>query len=172
MPAAGTGKLSDDQLDSVLSGQPSRKERRAERRRQRPQRSRLTWRVLLFTLLVLGVIGGAFATIQWYGTSTYYVAFDGDEVVIYQGRPGGILWVDPELEERTGIERTDVPERYVPAILAGNEQPSLARAQQLVSNIERDIDDGETDSGAPTTSTTEGAGTTTSSTAGTTTQAN
>ena len=56
------------------------------------------------------MIGGAIATIQWYGTSTYFVAFDGDEVVIYQGRPDGILWIEPELVERTGIDRADVPD--------------------------------------------------------------
>jgi serine/threonine protein phosphatase PrpC len=169
MPATGRGELSDDQLDSVLSGRPSRKERREERRRRRSQRTRLTWRVLLFTVLVLGVIGGALATIQWYGTSTYFVAFEGDEVVIFQGRPGGILWVDPELEERTGIDRADVPPRYVPGILAGNEQPSLAKAREHVANIERDIDALEADPGTSTTSTTSGDGSTTSSTAGTTT---
>jgi protein phosphatase len=173
MPAGSTSRLSDDELDSVRSPRPPRSERRAERRRQRTQRTRLTWRVLLFTLLVLGVIGGALATIQWYGTGAYYVSFDGDEVVIYQGRPGGILWVDPELEERTGIDRADVPERYVPAIIAGNEQPSLAKARQLVGNIERDIDEGDTGTGTSTTTTTRTTGSTTSSTAGsTTTQAN
>ena len=33
----------------------------------------------VFTVLVLAVIGGAFATIQWYGTSTYFVGFDDDD---------------------------------------------------------------------------------------------
>jgi protein phosphatase len=159
-PARGRGRLSEDELDAVRSAGPSRKERRAERRARRNQRTRLTWRVLLFTVLVLGVIGGALATIQWYGTSTYYVGFDGDEVVIYQGRPDGILWVDPELEERTGIDRADVPARNVPAILAGNEQPSLAKAREFVSNIERDIDDRDEGPGTSTTSSTAGTTTT------------
>lgn len=174
-PGADPGDgLSDDQPDSVLTGRPSRRQRRAERRSQRSQRTRVTWRALLFTLLVLGVIGGAFATIQWYGTSTYFVGFDGDEVVIYQGRPDGLLWIDPELEERTGIDRADVPERSVPAIVAGNEQPSLAKAREFVANIERDIDEGGPGTGSSTTTTTRGSASgTTSSTAGsTTTQAN
>lgn len=173
MPAVDPGEgLSDDQLDSVLTGRPSRKERRADKRAQRSRRTRLTWRALLFTLLVLGVIGGAFATIQWYGTSTYFVGFDDDKVVIYQGRPDGILWIDPKLVKRTSIDRADVPERYVPAIVAGNEQPSLAKAQQLVGNIERDIAEDGSGTGSSTTTTRPG-GSTTSSTAGsTTTQAN
>jgi protein phosphatase len=140
---------------------------RKERRAAAGPRTRFTWRMLLFVLLVLGVIAGAIATIQWYGTSTYFVAFDGDEVVIYQGRPDGILWIEPELEERTGIDRADVPERFLPRIDAGNEQPTLAKARLLVSNIEAGIDD------AATTSTSTTSSSTTSTTAGTTTtQAN
>ncbi len=110
---------------------------------QRPPRAslreRVTWRSLAFTVVVLVVLGGAFATIQWYGTSTYYVGFHGDEVAIFQGRPGGLLWIDPELESGTGIERDDVPRRYLPDLEDGREQSSLAAAQRYVSNIERDI---------------------------------
>jgi PPM family protein phosphatase len=118
---------------------PSRRERRAARKAERSGRSRLTWRVVLFTVLLLAVLGGAVATIQWYGTSTYFVAFDGDEVAIYQGRPGGLLWIDPELEDDTGIKRDEVPARYLRALEAGHEHPSLADARTYVSNIERDI---------------------------------
>lgn len=135
-------------------GGPSRRERRAERRAERKanrsSRTRLTWRVVLFTLLLLAVIGGAFATIQWYGTSTYYVGFHGDEVAIYQGRPGGLLWIDPTLEQDTGIKRDEVPARYLPALEAGHQQSSLSAARVYVSNIERDI----IDHAAPTTTTT------------------
>jgi len=169
LPTVDPGEgLREDDLDSVRTGRPSRRQRRAERRARRSQRSRLTWRVLLFSVLVLAVIGGAVATVQWYGTSTYYLSFDEDEVVIFQGRPGGLLWIDPELEERTGVDRADVPDRYLSDIDAGDEQPSLAKARQRVANIERDIDE----AGGPdsTTSTTRSTTTTTAGT--TTTQAN
>jgi protein phosphatase len=167
MSAADAAGLSDEQLESIRTERPSRAERRANRRgaRKRGGRTRITWRVLVFVVLVLAVIGGALATIQWYGTSTYYVAFEQDEVVIYQGRPGGILWVDPELEDRTGIERNDVPSRFLDALDAGSEQPSLAEAQAFVANIERDIEELE-DSTSPTTTRPSS---TTSTTAGTTT---
>jgi protein phosphatase len=133
-------RLSDDELDATRSKpKQKRSERRAERKAARSTRTRVTWRVILFTLLLVAVIGGAFATIQWYGTSTYYVGFDGDEVTIFQGRPGGLLWIDPTLEDGTGILREEVPERYVPSLEAGHQVPSLARANQYVSNIERDI---------------------------------
>ncbi|MEQ1786927.1 MAG: Stp1/IreP family PP2C-type Ser/Thr phosphatase [Acidimicrobiales bacterium] len=159
-PADG---LTDEELEGVLVPpveRPSRKQRRAAR----GPRTRFTWRVLLFLLLVIGVIGGAVATIQWYGTSTYFVGFDGDEVVIYQGRPDGILWIDPELQERTRIDRADVPERYLPLIIAGNEQSSLAKARQVVANITRDIDAATPTPDRTTTTTTTAGSTTTQAT--------
>jgi PPM family protein phosphatase len=170
MPAIAAEGLSDEELESILTGTPSRAERRAERKRT--PRTRFTWRVLVFLVLLVAVIGGALATIQWYGTSTYYVTFEDDEVVIYQGRPGGILWVDPELVEHTGIQREDVPARYVAAIEDGNEHPSLEEAHAYIDNIERDIE--ALDEGTnPTTTTTTRPGSTTTTTPGaTTTQAN
>ncbi len=110
-----------------------------EPRERRSLRGRTTWRTIAFAVGVVLVIGGAFATIQWYGTSTYYVGFDGDEVAIFQGRPGGVLWIDAELEDRTGIERDEVPERYLRALDDGVEHSSLARANRYVSTIEGSI---------------------------------
>lgn len=147
-------RLSEEALDGVLTQtKPTRRARRAQRKEERSQRSRITWRVLLFVVLLLAVLGGALATIQWYGTSTYYVAFDGDEVAIYQGRPGGLLWIEPELEEATDVPRDDVPARYLGDLEAGREYSSLADARQFVSNIERDIEErmAATTTTAPTT---------------------
>ena len=142
----------------AVGAKSTRRQRRAERKAAKQRRTRFTWRLALFLLLIVGVIGGAVATIQWYGTSTYFVGFDGDEVVIFQGRPGGLLWIDPEVARRTGIDREDVPEVYLQGLIAGNEQPSFARARTLVVNIERDrdelVDSTTTTSTTSTTSTT------------------
>ncbi len=103
------GGLSDDELDSAAPPEPTSRKQRRRRRRARPADPAHLAGCSSSCCWSLGVIGGAVATIQWYGTSTYFVGFDDDEVVIYQGRPGGLLWIDPELVERTGIERADVP---------------------------------------------------------------
>ena len=156
IPAA-EGGLTDEQLEAVREApKPTRAERRAERKRT--TRTRVTWRVIAFVLLLLAVVGGAIATIQWYGTSTYFVAFDDGEVVIYQGRPDGILWIEPQLEERTNIDEDDVPARFVEAIRARSEQATLEEARQLVRNVRRDIEEREERSETTTTTT---AGTTT-----------
>ncbi|MSO88094.1 MAG: serine/threonine-protein phosphatase [Acidimicrobiia bacterium] len=128
---------------------------RQQRRANRSRGSRFTWRTALFLLLLIAVLGGAVATIQWYGTSTYFVGFQGDDVVIYQGRPGGLLWIDPTLVERTTINRRAVPPSYTASLTAGNEQPSLAAARLVVANIERDRDrDAAREASTPTTTTT------------------
>jgi serine/threonine protein phosphatase PrpC len=135
---------------SSSSSPTGRRARRAARKEARAGRSRFTWRVVLFAILTVGVIGGAVATIQWYGTSTYYVGFDGDEVAIFRGRPGGLLWIDPTLEQDTAIKRAEVPARYLAALEAGHQHSSRAEAELYVSNIERDI----INTAPPTTTTT------------------
>ncbi|MEO7430237.1 MAG: Stp1/IreP family PP2C-type Ser/Thr phosphatase [Acidimicrobiales bacterium] len=136
--AIGATAPSGPRTDSEKVG---RRAQRASRKAERAHRSRLTWRVLLFALLIAAVVGGAFATIQWYGTSTYYVGFDGGDVAIFKGRPGGLLWIEPTLEQDTAINRTEVPARYLAALEAGHQHSSLADAELYVSNIERDIID-------------------------------
>ena len=133
-------RLADDGIESTrATGKSGRTERRAARKAARSTRSRLTWRVVLFTLLLAGVVGGAFATIQWYGTSTYYVGFHRGEVAIFQGRPGGLLWVDATLEQDSGIKRDEVPAQYLADLEAGHQHSSLVEAKRYVSNIERQI---------------------------------
>jgi PPM family protein phosphatase len=117
-------------------------------------------------VLLAAVLGGAFATIQWYGTSTYYVGYDGDEVAIFRGRPGGLLWIDPTLEIDTGIMRDEVPAAYRSALEAGHEHSSLAQAERYVSNIERDIAQQAEREAATTTTTTTTEAPVTTTTAG------
>jgi protein phosphatase len=129
------------------------------RHRTKPPR-RFTWRVALFTLLVLGVLGGAFATIQWYGRAAYFVGFSGDEVAIFRGRPGGLLWIDPERVETTGLLRENVPQDTVDILEAGKEQPSLDDAQGYVQQLEDRVaelegdDEPDSTTTLPTTTTT------------------
>ncbi len=164
-PGSG-GSVSSEQRDSALAATaPTRSERRAERRRTRRARTRFTWRVAMFLLLVVGVVGGALATIQWYGTSTYFVGFDGREVTIFQGRPGGLLWIDPSIEVSTGIERDEVPARTLDRLDDGVEQSTLAQAERFVANLERDID-AATPTTTPSTTTTTITTTTTTAGAG------
>jgi protein phosphatase len=95
---------------------------------------------VVFVLLVLGVIGGAAGATVWYARASYFVGLDGDQVAIYKGRPGGLLWFDPTLEQRTSIPKADIPPAVLPAIEAGREEPTLADAKAYVANLKDQID--------------------------------
>ncbi len=104
------------------------------------RRRRVTWRVVLFTFVLGAIVVGAIATIQWYGRSTYFVGFQGDQVAIFKGRPGGLLWIDPSLVTSTDLERDRVPPARLRDVENGKEQASLAEAQRYVNNITAEAD--------------------------------
>jgi hypothetical protein len=132
------------------------------------RRNIVTWRVLVFGLAFAIIIGAAIGTIIYTGTNTYYVGFDGETVAIYQGRPGGVLWIDPQLQERTDITRSEVPEGLLGELDAGKQQPDLTAARQYVSNIESQIASAPPTTIGPTPTSTP-SGSTTESTAATST---
>ena len=93
---------------------PSRRERRRARRRERRLargRRLITFRTLLFVILLAAVVVGAFAAIRWYDINSYFVRAQGNELVIYQGRIGGLLWYHPREVPggRTGVTTAASP---------------------------------------------------------------
>ncbi|HEY8546220.1 MAG TPA: Stp1/IreP family PP2C-type Ser/Thr phosphatase [Acidimicrobiales bacterium] len=177
------GAYSDEALDdetSVTSRLRSARHRRkdGEARHAAPRKPRrFTWRVALFSLLVLALIGGVFATIQWYARAAYYVGFDGDEVAIFRGRPGGVAWIEPELEESSGLTRDQLPDDVILTLEEGKEESSLKGAQRYVNTLEdrvAELEEQARDDEPPATTTTTvppGATATTAPTGPTTTQA-
>jgi protein phosphatase len=123
-----------------------------------PKPRRLTWRVVLFLLLFLVVLGGAAGAVGYYARHTYFVGFQGDSVVIFKGKPGGVLWFKPTVEERTTLTRVQVPPSQVDRVNRGHEEGSLDSARQYVK-----------DALTPTTTTTTTTTSTTTSTTTTTT---
>jgi protein phosphatase len=118
---------------------PSRRERRrAKRRERRIARGRrlITYRTLLFVILLGGVLAGAWYAVRWYDTNSYFVGVDHNELVIYQGRIGGFLWYNPVEVQRTGATTADVPATYLDQLHAGVEESSVASAANYVRNLE------------------------------------
>ena len=119
---------------------PTRKQRKAAKRAQRrelqgPRQPLFTWRVLLFVIFVIGVIGVTFAAITYFARDTYYVGFDGNQVVIYRGHPGGTLWIKPDVVERTDYTRSEIPASAIPDIEAGKTEPSVDDAHTYLTNL-------------------------------------
>jgi PPM family protein phosphatase len=85
------------------------------------------------------------------------VGFAGDDVAIFHGRPGGVLWIEPELVERTELTRDDVPADTVAAIQAGKQEESLSQAENYVETLGERIDEIEAEQQATTTTSTTAA---------------
>jgi protein phosphatase len=119
-----------------------------------PRPRRFTWRVFVFGLALIGLLVATAGAVAWYGRNTYFISFDADEVVIYKGRPGGFLWFDPTLEERSGIDRRDVPPGLVDEIDAGRDQATLGDARRFVANLADQVEATTTTTTAPTATTT------------------
>jgi serine/threonine protein phosphatase PrpC len=72
------------------------------------RRHRVTVRSVLFVVAILAILGVAFGAITYYGRSGYYVGFVGDQVAVFKGQKGGILWVDPTLDGTYPLRRDDL----------------------------------------------------------------
>lgn len=94
-----------------------------------------TVRLLAWLAPLALIAGSAYVGLRWYATSTYFADTDAGEVVIYRGRPDGVLWFEPAEAERTGVQ----VDGLVPAEQARLEQPralgSLEEARMFVRNL-------------------------------------
>ncbi len=125
---------------------------------------RITWRVLVFLVAILAVLGVVAGAIGWSARNTYYVGFSGDQVALYKGKPGGVLWFDPVLDDTFDLERADITPAVREVLDGGKEFSSETKARQYVFTIQQDIAERTGDD--PTTSTTTPGDTTTTTVAG------
>lgn len=101
---------------------------------------RITWRVLAFLVLVLAVFAAVIFSIGWYARSAYFVGVDGDRLAIFRGRPGGLLWFEPTLEERKPLTLADVLPVHHNELRQGKEQASKAAADRYVNNLRQEAE--------------------------------
>jgi protein phosphatase len=131
--SAGTVEGHAEQSSAQDSKTSRRQKKKDEHREPRPRR--VTWRVVLFALLFLAVVAGGAAAIGYQARHTYYVGFNGDSVVIFKGKPGGMLWFDPTVERDTGLTRGLIPASEIDRLTNGQEEGSLASAEAYVQSI-------------------------------------
>jgi protein phosphatase len=106
-----------------------------------PRRRRLTLRVVGFLLLLLIVLGAAAGAIGYYARDTYYVGLASGvgnrpaQVIIFKGRPGGLLWFKPTVAERTQSTSADVLPSRLPDLRAGKIEANLDLARRYIGNL-------------------------------------
>ena len=153
--------------------QPTRHDRRRRRRRPAGGSRLVTVRVVLFVIVLLGVVAGAYAALRWYAMDEWYVSVDHGHLAVYQGRPGGVLWFHPQLVDETPVTTREVLTYDIPHDRA---EPSLAAAERYVKDLHAEYlatrgtasagsTPGSTSAATPGTTST-GAGGTTPTTAG------
>ncbi|HUC37160.1 MAG TPA: Stp1/IreP family PP2C-type Ser/Thr phosphatase [Acidimicrobiales bacterium] len=100
---------------------------------------RMTFRVLLFVLVLAGLGYGAWAVIRWYVDSSYFVGLRHGEVTIFQGRRGGFLGMDPKVVKTSSITQAQVPSYELSNLRAGVEEPSKKAAERYVNNLHQQL---------------------------------
>ncbi|HEY2330825.1 MAG TPA: Stp1/IreP family PP2C-type Ser/Thr phosphatase [Acidimicrobiales bacterium] len=137
-----------------------------------PTHRRFTWRVAIFLGAIVVVVLVALGGTWWVARSTYYVGLSGNNVVVFRGRPGGVLFLDPTVEENTNLTLADVPPSQVDAVKAGKTAATLAQARAYVANLRTEQAADQAASGTTTTTaagaaaTSPDAGTTSTTTVG------
>jgi serine/threonine protein phosphatase PrpC len=106
---------------------------------RRPRSRRVTFRVLLFLVVLGGLAYGAYSAVRWYVNNSYYVGVDHGRVVVFQGRRGGFLGMDPKVVLKSGIPTSDVPSITESSISTGIEEPSRAAADDFVKNLQQQL---------------------------------
>lgn len=154
-----TGLAADDTgaVEASVADEGARVDTRARAprarrtRATRPKRRMITLRVVVFTLGVLALLVLAGAGMAWYARASYFVGLSGDHIIIFQGRPGGVLWLRPTVADATTVTTADVLPRHLPALSAGQQEPSLSAARQFVSSMVVEKQAAEPATPAPTT---------------------
>ena len=93
------------------------------------------WRPAVLGVGLMGLLAAVFAGIGFYARSGWYVGEHNGGVAIFKGRPSGVLWFDPTVEEVTGISILDLPGPQRKAVVDVILVTSLSEGQDLVERL-------------------------------------
>jgi PPM family protein phosphatase len=96
---------------------------------------RLNLRVVGFVVALCVVLGAAIGSLTWYARSAYFVGLRDGHIAIFQGRPGGVLWIKPTLSDQTNYSAASVLSFNLQSLKAGQLEPSIGQAHQYVANL-------------------------------------
>jgi len=102
------------------------------------KRRLVTGRTIVFTSLVVGVFVVAFVVIAAFGRHGYYVGFQDDSVVVFQGRPDGVLWFKPTVESVSEVKRAELTPEFQSRIAGHPTFGSSVAARRYVEQLAED----------------------------------
>lgn len=108
--------------------------------------------MILFWSAFAAILLGVITTIGVYARSGYFIDFNEDNnVVIYRGRVGGVLWFQPTVDTQTELNRSELPEYVRLDVQTNRAFSSSAQAANYLNEAQKPIVDATT---TTTTSTT------------------
>ncbi len=99
-------------------------------------RRRRRWWPAVAAVLLAGLVAVGYVGAERYNDSLYHVSAVDGELVIFHGREGGLVWIEPVAEERTGRFVDDLTEASRATLDGWDHFPSLRDAQLSVDNLE------------------------------------
>jgi serine/threonine protein phosphatase PrpC len=108
--------------------------------------------MVLFWSVLVAIVFSATTVIGVYGRSGYFIGFDSDDqVAIYRGRVGGILWFEPTIETKTNLSGEELPEDILRDVALNREFSSSSQASKYLTLIRIAIIDATTTTSTTTT---------------------
>ena len=147
-PAARPGQAP---AGATRGDSPRRLRRRGERAPRAPVPRAITLRVVGFFVLLVVILGAGAAGVVWYARSAYFVGLHNSSIVIYQGRPGGVLWMKPTVAEVTTYTTGDILPVHIPALRSGQQESSLSGARVFVESLVQERQQAQSSLTPPTT---------------------
>lgn len=121
---------------------------KASRTRVRKRSLTRTVAFAVVALLLLGLIPGS---VVWYARASYYVGLEGQQLVIYRGRPEPVLFFKPTITERTNVSTNDILPSAVPPLQKGYTTSSVESAHKYVQNLQQQAAEAQAAATPPTT---------------------
>jgi PPM family protein phosphatase len=86
-------------------------------------------------VVLLAIVGGAVGFITWFNNATYYVGVSGNNVAVFEGRPGGFLWFHPALVYQSDLPASSVLASNLPLLQSGLLESSYSHARDAVDQL-------------------------------------
>jgi protein phosphatase len=99
-----------------------------------PRAPIFTLRTVVFLVVLVAVLAGAAVAVGIYARATYFVGVGpGQKVTIFRGRPGGVLWFKPTVDQVTTHSLNDLQAQAQEEVKANKQEPSRTAASAYVA---------------------------------------